>query len=32
VHRIILTRFGLNRMDTHCCVVVNQIDLEASQA
>ena len=32
VHRIILTRFDLNRMDTHCCVVVNQIDLEASLA
>ena len=25
VHRIVLTRFDLNRMDTHCCVVVNQI-------
>ena len=25
VHRIVLTRFDFNRMDTHCCVVVNQI-------
>jgi hypothetical protein len=23
VHRIVLTRFDLNRMDTRCCVVVN---------